>query len=259
MLDRLVIRTLGGIRPVDHVTGLPPVRATQGFLIESPELRFALTRGGIWHIRSAPGFEAYTRAFDPVPAPAAAEFTFTISDPAGQFLPVAGRINLPRDAAPGAVANRVDTPLDVALPSAPGRRVATGWTPLRVSVTDQAGAGLRGALIVATDTAAGAEIGWGLTDPRGEALLPLAGIPLLRVVAPDPGDPPPDPEDPPELTTAVTPVALAVTYDPARPWPVEPALLRAGDPGFVTAVTAADVPVIAGTAAHLRLSLTLGP
>lgn len=249
MFDRVVMRTLGGISVTDHLTG----QAIQsGLKLISRDLVFARTASGVFQIVSAPGFAAYARSFDPVPAVPAASFGFEVHDLTRRFLPVAAQIALPRDASPDAVANRVDEPVIVALPSAGGRMPGAGWTSLRVTVVDQTGAPVRGALVRALQEGSSAELAWGLTDERGSAFLPIIGIPLLREVSL-----PPDGDDEAELVTAVTRLRLRLTADPARPWPADTAHLRAGGAGLETYDPNDLIDLTSGGAAHRRLTFAL--
>jgi hypothetical protein len=251
MLDRLAMRTLGGVRVLDHLTGQPLL---SGLRLESATLRFAATASGAFQIVSAPGFEAYARAFDPVPAVAVETFDFAVHDLTRRFLPVAASIALPRDASPAALTDRVDTPVMVTLPSAGSRFPVAGMTALRATLVDQTGAPVRGALVRAMRGAGEEELGWGLSDRLGSAFIPLIGLPPLRET-----EPPPDAEedDAAPLVTAVTVVRLRVTADRLRGWPAHVARLRTGGAGFVTLNPAEDIELSAGGSAHRRLAITL--
>lgn len=252
MLDRLVMRTMGGVRVVDHMTGQTLL---SGVRLTSDDLRFARTASGAFQIVAAPGFADYARAFDPVPAVAARSFAFEVHDLTRRFLPVAASIALPRDPAPGALANRVDEPVVVALPSAGGRFPVAGMTSLRVTLVDQSDAPVLGALVQALRSGSAEEIGWGLTDRLGSAFLPITGLPTLQEAeAPDDED---EDEDERDLVTGVTLATLRITADPARRWPADVAGLRAGGGGLVTLAPPETIALTAGKAVHRRLAVTL--
>lgn len=249
MLDAVTIRTLGGIRVLDHVTNRPLDRPVT---LSSKALTFARTLSGIYQIRSAPGFAEYARTLKPVPVVAGDEFDFEIQDDARQFLPVAASIDLPRNSAPNAVANRVDTPVEIALPSAPGRALTAGLTICRASVEDTNGDPVRGALVEVLRAGATDVLAWGLSAQNGEALIPILGIPILQTV-----DPGPNPNDEEELTSAETPVRLRASAEADQPWPANITTLRAGGGGLRTVLDDSDQTLTAGGTLHRLLTLDL--
>lgn len=244
MLDRLALRCLGGLRVVDHLGGQTLM---SGLRIESQTLRLARTASGVFQIIAAPGFEDYARSFDPIPAVAQQSFDFAVHDLSRRFLPVAGTIALPRNAEPDATDNRVDTPITVALPSAGSRFPTAGMTALRVTLVDQHDAPIRGALVQARHADSGDELGWGLSDRLGSAFVPLLGIPPLQAAAGEGG----------ALETAITPVRLRLTVDPARGWPANVTRLRTGAAPLIRRNPNLTIPLTAGGAVHRRLALTL--
>ena len=170
MLDSLVHRVMGGVRISDHLGG-DVLR--DGIEIQSSTLQFSPTASGIWAIRVAPGFAAYARSWETVPTVSAQEFAFEVHDRRGMFWPVAATISLPRNLGPDADEPRVDTPVEIVLPSSPRRAEFAGWSVITASVTDQTGAPVQGALVEAMPEGGGADaLGWGMTGPNGMALLP---------------------------------------------------------------------------------------
>ncbi|MEP4194673.1 MAG: hypothetical protein ABJL99_03465 [Aliishimia sp.] len=251
MLDHLSQRTLGGVTVLDHVTGRPTSRQVE---FRSDSLEFARTNSGIFQIKSAPDFEGYVKAFQS-PAPIQiSDFSYEIHDNTRHFLPVASTISLPRNVSPDAVSDRVDTPIEVELPSAPSRPIAVGYTLCRVSVADQNGVPIQGVLVQALKPGTTDEIAWGVSAQNGEALIPILGIALLKTV--DPG-PDPDPGADEELTSSQTPIRLSLTVDATQPWPANPQTLRAGGGSLKTMTDTTNLTLTAGGNVHRALTLDL--
>ena len=248
MPERLDMRVLGGVRVVDHITG-QPIR--DGIAFRNTDLRFGPTPSGTWAIRMAPGYDAYVKAYDPVPAVAPRDFAFEIHDLKRRFWPVIGRISLPRSVDDANPALRVDTPVTLALASTPARRAVAGWTVINVSVEDQDGAPVAGALVQVLEDGSGDELGWSVSGPNGVALVPLTGIARL-LDTPDDGD-----EDTVDLITAVTRVRISATADVDRPWPADPATLRAGGATIRNRTEPETVDLIASGTARKTVTLTL--
>ncbi|MGB8818834.1 MAG: hypothetical protein WCC66_13030 [Rhizobiaceae bacterium] len=246
MREQLIQRTMGGVKVVDHLT-----RQTlrSGLRLVSQDLVFAPTASGAFQIAKAPGFAAYARSFDTVPAVAPRQFSFEVHDNTRRFLPIAANLTLPRDAAPDAAANRVDTPVVLELPSAGGRAAQAGWTVMRATVVRPDGTSIPGVLVRAMRAGTAEELGWGLTDLLGQALIPILGVPQLTEVQPD------DDDNEPELTTAITNIRLELAVDANLPWPADPAALRAGGPSIRALSPPGDIALTAGAQAHRRLTM----
>jgi hypothetical protein len=248
MLDRLDSRVLGGVQVVDHITG-QTIR--DGISFRNTQLQFGPTVSGVWAIRAAPGFEGYTDAFDPVPAVVEQDFSYEIHDLKRRYLPMSGQITLPRSLESAQADTRVDTPVRIALASAAGRRAVAGWTVMSVSVVDQNGAPVRGALVRALERVTDAELGWSMTGPNGMAQLPLTGITHLSD-APDDGD-----ADTVDLITAVTRVRIHASVDIAQPWPADADTMRAGGPDIREILNAETSRLKAGGTAQQTVELNL--
>lgn len=87
-------------------------------------------------------------------------------------------------------------------------------------------------------------LGRGLTDERGEAIVTVAGLPLVRASDDDDDD----------ITTPTTPARIAVVVDPAQPWPVDPDRLAAERATLRTMSLPASIPLAAGGAVHRTLT-----
>ncbi|MGC1494443.1 MAG: hypothetical protein WA790_01450 [Sulfitobacter sp.] len=251
MLDRFDQRILGGFRVVDHLTG---ATVRRGLRITAPGLKIVQTGSGVWAVLETTGMRAYTRAFDPVPAQAPQVFAIQVHDDTKRFDPIAVTLSLPRDADSGAVDDRVDTPVEFILPSAPGRGAQAGWSMVTVEVLTPQGAPVRGALVTILDQGTENERGWALTGQRGQAVVPLTGLAHMQD-APPPVDP--DDDDLSPTVTANTKLDVRVAVDPTQPWPANPAILRAGGGTLKTAASANPITLKAGGEAHLGFTLSL--
>jgi hypothetical protein len=222
MLDRIDRRALGAIRLVDGVTG---ATLTGAYAVTAEGLELRRNRLGLHVIFRAEGLAAHAAAFDAPPAAPAAEslpFTVTVTDPARVFLPAAQEIRLPRrfDLADG-VRDLLE-PIDIVLASGPARALPLGWAAMAVHLRDTILRPIRGGLVEVVPQTGGARLGWGITNERGDVLIPVPGLPLLRAVPGDPGDPDDD-----TVASAETPASLRAVVDPALPWPADPVRLDA--------------------------------
>ncbi|GAC1634779.1 MAG: hypothetical protein NVS9B10_30930 [Nevskia sp.] len=207
-MERIEARVLGAFLCVDAITGVP----VDGLLsIAAGPARLQRNRSGCYVIRdwqAVPAFADYTAAFAAAPAQPALgsqSLSLQIADPAGRYLPRLAQLALPRDPDP-AHAQNADSlfqPARIAL--FPSSSAATGanWSLLRVSLTEPAsGDGLGGALLRVQ--ANGHVLARGLTDWRGEALVPVAGVPVTTFS-----------EDPHAVVVSQINVTLQAVFDPA--------------------------------------------
>ncbi len=243
LLDRIEWRVLGAIELADGVTGATLRRP---FAVTAPGLAVARTRSGRYAVTQAPGLADHTRAFaapPAAPAPGTAAATLRLDDPLGQFLTRLAQLPLPRSPQPAPGEPGLFTPARIAMLPAPRSATAANWAVLRLSVSRTGGAPLAGVLVeLRTTDAAGRLLGRGLSDPRGEAILAIAGLPLTR--AADVADPEAD------VTTPVTEARLGLVADPALPWPVDPDRLDAERAGLRSLSLVAAVGLTAGGAEH---------
>lgn len=189
-LERVERRVLGAMCCVDATTGAPlshPLR------IAAPAgARIQRNRSGLFVIHDWAPLAHHTSAFLNAPAePAAGEappLTVTVSDPSGQYLQRLVRVDLPRDAAsanaglPGSLFRSLMVPM---YPSA-ASRVGPNWAALSLSLRDAVGGDALGGVLLRVLN--GSQVlARGLSDWRGEALVPVAGIPVTTWSA-EPGD-----------------------------------------------------------------------
>jgi hypothetical protein len=200
-------RILGALRFVDAVTGL---RVLNGFRVTLPEgMRGVRNLQGLFVLTAAPGQAAAASSLaQPAYDPGAAHTVeVTVRDPAGAYLARRAGLEMPRDPRPAnaANANSVFRPVDVRLFPSPTARSAPGWATIRASIAGEGeGSVLGGALVRVKRASDGVLLSSGLSDPRGEALVAVPGIPVTTWNT-GPGD---------VVATSVD-VTLEVVWDPA--------------------------------------------
>ena len=225
-------RVLGAVRVVDVATRRALDRQLR---VAATDVRFRRNRQNLYVITTAPGLEHHTRehTLPPQTPPLdSVAIALTIADPAFQYLPRTATIRLPRDPhpdrgdLPGSLFQPVDVPV---LPSA-SVRTEPNWSLVRGSVRSGPGHGdpIAGALLLVRREN-GTVIGRGVSDERGEVLVVIPGIPIVRF-SNDPLPPDSDSAQPSPVVETTTP-ALAELSRPAaaraRTWPVDPDALEA--------------------------------
>lgn len=216
--ERIEHRVLGALRCIDATT-----RAVidTPLAISAQAARLTRNGSGLYVIRAwqpllqhAPAFAAPPQS----PALASEVLRLDIHDPSGRYMSRRVAAPLPRDPRPER-ATEIDSlfrAIDVPMYPSTTAPVSANWVELRVNATDAAnGAALGGALVrVRNDTGVLAR---GLTDWRGEALVPVAGVPVTTwSTAPD--------------AVVVTEIAatLEIIFDPAQGTRSPPARVRDG-------------------------------
>jgi hypothetical protein len=255
-LERVDRRVLGAVRLLDAATGRPIARP---LTVAADGVRFLRQREGFYVITEAPGLGEHRRSFEePPPDPpvgSAPIERLRIEDPLGQYLPRLARIPLPRAPHPAAGEPDLFEPEPIAMLLAPTASPRLDWGGWRASVR-QAGASVaavRGALLVLVwATPGGTPVrARGMSDERGEALVPVPGLPVSRA-ADGPGDPP---------LTATTTATLSVFLTPDQPWPVDPDGLEAGaaplPPERVAIAPSTALRLRAGVLAAAEVRLTI--
>ncbi|MEF8734507.1 MAG: hypothetical protein V5B40_22115 [Candidatus Accumulibacter meliphilus] len=214
-LERLEWRVLGALRPVDGTTGI----ALRGRLEASAVgARIARNRSGLYVIHEWSRLATHAAAFDEppaLPAPGSEELAITLRDPGGHYLPRLASIALPRD--PLAVGgDSLFVAVDIPLYPSAAAGLGTNWTAVRASITDNAdGAALGGALL---RVLAGATVlARGMSDWRGEALVPVVGVPVTTWS-----------EDEDEVVVTTIAATVEVFFDPALGTRTPIADVRAG-------------------------------
>ncbi len=233
LIERVEQRVLGALQLVDRVTQTPVRRALR---ISSATAMLVRNRRGFYVITHVDGLEAYTGAFQDPPDPPADDYDFAISDPQERYLPRLLTLSLPRDPDPGNVGNTnsLFTPRDVAMYPASTASLSHNWSTVRVTVTRNASTPVRGALIQIIDPAGDTLLASGISDPRGEALVIVPGVPVTKFADEDDddrgggrgggrgrGD-----DDEPPVVVNTLPVRLELSLGTTTPWPVNPDVLE---------------------------------
>jgi len=239
MIDRLDSRVLGAIRLVDVTTGTPLLGS---LVISAAGVTGVRNRSGLFVLTHVDGFEDYEASFETAPpakpgdAPVPVTVTLTASDPTGCYLPRIARVTLPRDADPAnaGTATSLFTPLDVPMYPSPTAGADPGWALVRVSVRRQGtGDGLPGAFVrVVKATDSTSVLARGFADARGEAFVPIAGLPTVVWGATT---------DQPVLARDVDAVIEAYFDAATAGSPSDPETLEAGRAALPKATTAVKV------------------
>lgn len=262
-VDRSERRVLGAVRCVDATTGAALDRPLR--VQAPPGARVQRNRSGLLVIHEWRPLAPHVAAFAAPPAGVpvgSLPLMLTVSDPLGHYLPRLVRVNLPRDADP-ANADQADSlfrPLTVPMyPSATGQ-VGANWACIGVSVFEQGSGDALGGVLLRV-VAAGAVRALGLSDWRGEALVPVAGVPVTTWST-QPGDVIVT-QMPAELQAVADPAGVSRTPQaavqlgraPDRLPLVDPAAIEAGRAGLPQA--SALVNLAAGRPLHISLGIDL--
>lgn len=219
-LERLEHRVLGALRCVDLASGAGIESALQ---VSAPGARLLRNRSGLYVIAEWDALADHASAFaEPpgVPALFSQTLTLTLRDPLGRYLPRLVGVALPRDpaAANAGNADSLFRPVEVPLFPSPAAPLLANWAALRVSVIDTvAGDALGGALVRVTS--GGETIARGLSDWRGEALVPVVGIPVTTWSS-----------DPEAVIVSEIAATVSVHFDPAAGLRTPYGQVRAGRP-----------------------------
>lgn len=219
-LERVETRVLGALRCVDAGTRTQLAGPLQ---VEIAGAQVRRNRSGLYVIVRADALAAHEDAFDAPPAApdlGSMALQATVRDPAGLYLPRRAALALPRDPDPAHAAQPDSLFRAIELPLYPSASAPTGlnWAVLRISVHDQAsGDALGGALLIVRNN--GQVLGRALTDWRGEALLPVAGVPVTTWS-----------DDPDAVVVSELAAQLEWMFDPALGLRTPAAQVRAGRP-----------------------------
>ncbi|WP_341679321.1 hypothetical protein [Niveibacterium sp. SC-1] len=216
-LERIESRVLGAVRPVDAVTGTP---LAQPLTVSAEGTRILRNLSGLYVLLAAPGLAAHEASFSappPTPAVGSVALTLSLSDPSGAYLPRLATIALPREADPAQAANASSLfrPIPVPMLPSPSAALATNWAVLRLSIAANNGDLLGGALVRVLRN--NQVLARGLSDWRGEALVPVAGVPVTTFS-----------EDENAVVITQIDVSLQVIFDPAQGTRTPPAVVAQG-------------------------------
>jgi hypothetical protein len=177
--ERVDRRVLGALRCVDATTLMP---IDERLRVSAPGVRLLRNHSGLYVIQSWTRLPAHEDAFDAPPAAPAVgseSLVLDVRDPSGRYLSRRAAIALPRDPTPAnlELPGALFRPVDVPMYPAPSAPTGANWVELRATVRETAsGEALGGALLRVVS--AGNVLARGLTDWRGEAFVPVAGVPI---------------------------------------------------------------------------------
>lgn len=262
-VERAERRVLGALRCVDATTGAPLDRPLR---VQAPVgARIQHNRSGLLVIHEWEPLALHVAAFAVPPDSMALNtlsLMLTVSDPLGHYLPRLVRVNLPRDPDPANAGQpgSLFRPLTVPMyPSATGR-VGSNWACIGVSVFEQGSGDALGGVLLRV-VVAGAVRALGLSDWRGEALVPVAGVPVTTWST-EPGDVIVT-QIPAELQAVADPASVTRTPQAAVQRGLVPSDLPLVDPAAIETARAglpqasAVVSLAAGRPLHRSLGIDL--
>lgn len=178
---------IGAREDVTESVKAPPGPLWRRLSMRPSGSRFVRNRSGVHVLLEAPGWQGYCGAFDleeaeDLPAVGSKRLDLAVVDLSGRFLPRLFSVDLPRDPDPAHrdTPGSLFQPIDVLLYSSPVGRPATGCAVLRLRVTKKGSTeGLPWTRVhVVRDDPGRKVLARGLCDDRGEALIPVPGIPV---------------------------------------------------------------------------------
>lgn len=219
-LERVEERVLGGLRCVDAATG-GDIETPLALQARNGTARFLRNRRGVHVIAGWSELAEHEVAFEAPPAAppvGSRELTVAVTDPASRYLPRLVRVALPRDPDPTHVTEpeSLFRPVRVPMYASPSAPTGANWSVLHVSVREEeSGDALGGALLRVRRN--GDVVARGITDGRGEGLLPIVGIPMLTFG-----------EDDEEVVVDEVSVTVEAVFDPESGTRTSAAELAAG-------------------------------
>ena len=178
-LERVERRVLGALCCVDATTLAPIDRP---LILRAADARIVRNPSGLYVIAGWARLAAHEGAFDAPPAtpPIGSEtLVVDVHDPAGSYVSRRMAVALPRDPSLGqaGASGSLFRAIEVAMYPSAAAPVSANWVELRATVTETvSGDALGGAWLRVV--AGGRVLARGLTDWRGEALVPVAGVPV---------------------------------------------------------------------------------
>ena len=231
--DLIERRVLGAIELTDGTSGL---RIRRPLKVRADGLTLIPNRSGLLVITDIQPLDenertlkTHLRQFDTPPDQpdiGSVSRTLSIADPLGTYLPRQAGISLPRQATLPDNADADDlpdlfTPIEIKLYRAPAAAAGPNWSGVRFSLRDSsdtdAPVPLVGALIDITLNGDDEPRASGLTDKRGEAFVPVPGLPITVFVDEDDATPADDDAAPADDDAAPADDDAAPADDDAAP------------------------------------------
>jgi hypothetical protein len=177
-LERQEHRIVAAMRCVDATTR---VSVDVPLQVDVVNARIQRNRSGLYVIVAADALASFADSFDEQPATplGSVTLTATIRDISGRYLPRLAALSLPRDPSPlnAALDSSLFKPIEIEMHPASAAPLGANWSVLRVSVSAATGGdALGGALLRVLNGST--VLARGMTDWRGEALVPVPGVPV---------------------------------------------------------------------------------
>jgi hypothetical protein len=216
--ERVEDRVLGALRFVDVTTGVPVADLLQ---LEGEGVDVLRNRSGLYVIRGWDQLAAHAAAFESPPATppvGSRQLELVVHDRSGRYLSRRLSVSLPRDPRPdhATEAGSLFVPVDVALFPSPLAPVGANWVVLRASVRAAAGGDALGGTLLRV-VSNGDVLARGVTDWRGEALVPVPGVPVTTFST-----------DPDAVVVTEIPATVEAYFDAAAGTRTPAALVRRG-------------------------------
>ncbi|MEJ8850963.1 hypothetical protein [Variovorax rhizosphaerae] len=178
-IEHDVRRVLGAIECVDGSTG---ARVGHPLQLQAQDARFVRNVSGLYALVAWAPLAAHADTFTAPPATPAIgsqALAVRITDPSGLYMPRDARMLLPRDPNPfnATLPDSLFQPQRVPMMRSATAPLGHNWSTLFVNVSAGNGDALGGALIEVVNAAAELLAG-GVSDWRGECVLPVVGIPV---------------------------------------------------------------------------------
>lgn len=184
-VERHEQRVLGALLFVDATTGVPidtPLQL-QAHPAPGESVSWLRNRSGAYVLREWSRLAAHAAAFaapPPLPAVGSATLECSVADPAGDYVPRRFSTRWPRnpDPAQRGAADSLFRAHPVELMRSARATLGANWARLSIRVAETGSDDALGGALVEVRTTGGALLGRGMTDWNGEALLPVAGVPV---------------------------------------------------------------------------------
>jgi hypothetical protein len=188
MRERLDQRILGAVQFIDVVSKLPvslPLRVS-GARVQQNRSGLYVIVAPLTGTPAAAAFEDYLETFPAPPTVANTPLTLRVEDFGGQYLAREFTFPAPLQVANENQANYLFKPVAINLFPSPAAPVQMNWAAVRVHVhRTNSTTPIAGALVRVTRNGQNTPVGVGLSDARGEALVAIAGLPLVEAAEDD--------------------------------------------------------------------------
>ncbi len=184
-VERQEQRVLGALQFVDATTGVPidtPLQL-QAHVPPGETVAWLRNRSGAYVLREWSRLSAHAAAFAAPPAApdvGSATLDCSVVDPAGDYLPRSFTTDWPRDPDPAlrGLPGSLFTAERIELMRSARAALGANWARLAIRVAETTTDDALGGALVEVRAPGGALLGRGVTEWNGEALLPIAGVPI---------------------------------------------------------------------------------